>query len=262
MPRIALPSTSINYELTGSGTAWLVLLHEIGGTLWTWNAVARTLGTRFRVLAYDQRGSGQSDRISGAFTLGTQIDDLADLLSALGAPEALHLAGNALGAAFAVRFAARHPQRVRSLVLACLAPNVNADRIRYLQERAAAVEREGMQATVESSLGNSYPAEAIRDRAVYERYRERFLANDPKSYAAVNRAFAQFDVTGDLAAIRCPTLVLAGRHDKLRPPAYVRDLAARIPEARYEVIDSGHIMPVQAPDEMLAAMMKFYADYP
>ncbi len=262
MPKLALGPTAINYELTGSGPDWLVLLHEIGGTLQSWNALVPGLAKRFRVLAYDQRGCGQSDRIAGAFTLDTQIEDLRDLLAALDAPATVHVAGVALGAAFAVRFATRFARRAGSLVLACLAPNVDAARIRYLDQRAAAVEREGMQATVESSLSNSYPPEAIRDRAVYEAYRKLFLANDPKSYAAINRAFPQFDATGDLAAIECPALVLAGRHDRLRPPDYVRALAGRIPGARYEVIESGHIMPVQAPAEMLAAMTAFYDSLP
>jgi len=262
MPRLTLSSVTLNYELAGDGGEWLVLLHEIGGTLDSWRAVIPTLAQRFRVLAYDQRGCGQSDRISGAFSLDTQIDDLHALLSALGAPMPCHVAGVALGAAFAVRYAARHRQNVRSLVLACPAPSVSADRIRYLEERAGAVEREGMAATVENSLSNSYPPEAIRDRAAYEAYRARFLANDPKSYAAINRAFAHFDVTGELGSIRCPTLVLAGRHDKLRPPAFARGVADRISGVRYQVIESGHIMPVQAPLEMLAAMRAFYDALP
>jgi 3-oxoadipate enol-lactonase len=52
--------------------------------------------------------------------------------------------------------------------------------------------------------------------------------------------------------------VLAGEHDKLRPPAAVRAVAEQIPKAHYRVIDSGHVMPVQAPVEMAAAMNAFY----
>src|SRR4051812_11425611 len=115
MPRIALSSVTLNYDLDGGGPEWLVLLHEIGGTLESWRAVMPALTRRFRVLAYDQRGCGQSDRISGDFSLDIQIDDLRDLLVALGAPMPCHIAGVALGAAFAVRYAARYPQNVRSL---------------------------------------------------------------------------------------------------------------------------------------------------
>ena len=117
-----------------------------------------------------------------------------------------------------------------------------------------------MAATAYDSLAKSYPPEIRRDPAAFADYRARFLANDPKSYAAINRAFAQFDATPDLAAIKCPALVLAGTHDILRTPAFVRGIAERIPGARYTEIDSGHVMPVQAPRALAAAMMGFYAD--
>jgi 3-oxoadipate enol-lactonase len=258
MPRIALGDTTLNYVAMGDGPEWLVLLHEIGGTLETWSAVMPTLARRFRVIAYDQRGAGSSDRIVPPFSVETHVEDLRRLLQALGAIGPVHLAGVAIGCAIALRYVERFPQDVRSLVLACPAPSVSEDRRRYLDRRAGLVEREGMGAVAESTLANSYPPEAIRDRAVYDAYRARFLANDPKSYAALNRAFADFDAATALAQITCPVLVLAGEHDKLRPPDFVRDFAARILGARCTLIPSGHIMPVQAPDAMLAAMDEFY----
>ncbi len=97
-----------------------------------------------------------------------------------------------------------------------------------------------------------------RDPAAFAAYKARWLANDPKSYAAINRAFAHFDTTPDLPNVKCPTLVLAGTHDRLRPPDFVRGFTAAIPGAQYTEIDSGHIMPVQAPEAMFVAMLAFY----
>jgi 3-oxoadipate enol-lactonase len=259
MPVVELGPATINYRLSGEGPL-VVLLHEIGGTLETWTPVADALAPRFRTLRYDQRGAGRSSRIAGDFSLDTQVDDIGRLLDALDLREPCHVAGVAIGAAFAIRFAVRNPGRVKSLVLSCPAPGVDAARVDYLKTRADAVEREGMTATVENSLANSYPPEVRRVPAVFSAYRERFLANDPKSYAAINRAFASFDVMPDLGAIKCPTLVLAGTHDRLRPPAFVRDIAERIPGARFAEIDSGHVMPVQAPQVLAAAMANFYAE--
>lgn len=257
MPVVELGAATINCELSGEGPL-VVLLHEIGCTLETWTPVADALALHFRTLRYDQRGAGQSARITEPFSLDTQVDDIGRLLDTLGLHRPCHIAGVAIGSAFAIRFAACNPARVRSLVLACPAPGVDAARVDYLKVRADAVERDGMAATVENSLANSYPPQVRRDPAVFAAYRDRFLANDPNSYAAINRAFADFDVTPDLGAIKCPTLVLAGTHDKLRPPAFVRGIAAAIPAARYAEIDSGHIMPLQAPQALAAAMMNFY----
>jgi pimeloyl-ACP methyl ester carboxylesterase len=132
MPAVQLGPAAINYELSGPGQGPLVvLLHEIGGTLETWSQVAVLL-PHFRTLRYDQRGAGKSSRIAGAFSLDTQVDDIGGLLDALGERAPCHVAGVAIGAAFAIRFAARHPQRVRSLVLACPAPGVDAARVDYL----------------------------------------------------------------------------------------------------------------------------------
>jgi 3-oxoadipate enol-lactonase len=257
MPVTQLGSAAIHYQLTGEGPL-VVLLHEIGGTLETWSQLT-ALMPGFRTLRYDQRGAGQSSRISSPFSLDTQVDDIGALLDALDARAPVHIAGVAIGAAFAIRFAARNPQRVKSLVLACPAPSVDAARIDYLKIRADAVEREGMTAAVENSLANSYPPEVRRDPETFAAYRAHFLANDPKSYAAINRAFADFDVTPDLLNIKCPALVLAGTYDRLRPPAFVRGIADKTPGARYAEIDSGHIMPVQAPQALAAAMTNFYA---
>jgi len=257
VPKINAGGATFNYELTGAGET-LVLLHEIGGTLQSWSALVPALATRFQVLAYDQRGCGGSDRIVGDFSLDTHIADLRTLLAALGLRGRLHLAGVAIGTALAVRYAASFPRDIGSLVLACPALNVSEERKTYLAERAARVAAEGMAATVEQTLGLSYPPEAMHDQAAYDAYRARFLANDPKSYAAINTAFARFDAMPDLAAIRAPVLVLAGMHDRLRPPAQVHQVVERVAGARYGEIDAGHLMPVQAPEAMATAMLAFY----
>lgn len=257
MSHIDVNGTTIHYELSGEGET-LVLLHEIGGTLQSWSAVAPELAKQFRVLAYDQRGTGQSGTIRGDFSLDMLIDDLRALLAALDLRPPLHLVGGAIGTALAVRYAKTYPQDVKSLVLACPALSVSEDRKDYLARRAAVVATEGMGATVDNTLGNSYPPEVMRDRAAYDAYRARFLANDPQSYAAINLAFARFDATPDLAALRCPVLVLAGVHDWLRPPAHARAIADQIEGVDYREIDSGHIMPVQAPVAMVAALNDYY----
>jgi 3-oxoadipate enol-lactonase len=258
MTAISIGSAVLNYERSGEAGPWLVLLHEIGGTLESWALAVPALAQTFTVVRYDQRGTGKSDRIRGPFSIETQVDDLAALLDALGAPARVHLGAVAIGAAIAVRFAATQAHRVASLVLACPAPGVDAARIAYLDARAAKVEREGMSATVEDTLANSYPEAMRRDPAAFAAYRERFLANDPASYAAINRAFSRFDAVPDLKAIRCPTLVLAGRHDRLRPPDFVRKVASRIPGASCVEIDSGHVMPMQAPAALVKEMLGFY----
>ena len=260
MEFLTIGSSRFHVAISGQRSPWLVLLHELGGSLETWSNVAPELAKRFRVLAYDQRGSGQSQKLRGDFSIDDHLRGLSGLLDAAGIAGAVHLAGVALGAGIAARFAARWPDKVASIVLANPATTIPAARRDYLHKRAAAVLARGMQAVVDDTLDRSYPPEIRSDGVAYAVYRERFLRNDPQSYAALNLALAGFDASQDLPRVACPALVLGGRHDKLRPPPEVERVAAQIPRARYALIVSGHIMPVQAPNEMLHAMFSFYDD--
>ena len=101
MATVDIGGANIGYDLEGEGAAskpWLVLLHEIGGTRETWAPVAQALARRFKVLRYDQRGAGESSRISDPFTMDTQIDDLSKLLG----PLALGVWTTVVGLAFSI----------------------------------------------------------------------------------------------------------------------------------------------------------------
>jgi 3-oxoadipate enol-lactonase len=261
MDQVDIGGTRFRADVTGEGSDWLVLLHELGGSLDSWAPAVPELATHFRVLRYDMRGAGQSDRLRGDFSIDALVSDVGAMLDHFGIVSC-HIAGTAIGSGVAIRFAAANPQRVKSLVLAAPVMGVVPHRKVYLRDRAALVAKEGMQAAVDDTLSRSYPPAVIRDQAVYDAYRARFLANDPESYAALNRAFIDFDAGPDLGRLQCPVLVVAGEHDGLRPPEEAERVAAQIRDARVVVIDAAHIAPTQAPAELTAEMMKFYGSLP
>lgn len=249
---------SLRYELRGAGPQTVVLLHELGGTLESWDEVLVPLAQAYRVLRYDQRGCGQSEKARGALSVDTQVDDLAALLDALGIDTACHLVGSALGAGIGIAFAARHPHRTATLVASCPATDLTPDRAQLLERRAAGVERDGMRPYAASSLANSYPdvlREANRER--FERYRLRWIANDPFGFAAMNRMLGSMQLGAEYARVRCPTLVLAGVHDTMRGADVVKPIADAIPGAIYREIDSGHFMAVQTPELFLRHVLPF-----
>ena len=237
--------------------ATLVLLHELGGSLESFDAFVDHLVGRWRVVRYDQRGAGLSEKPPGPASLVDHARDLAGLLDALDLAQPCHLVGVAAGAAVAALLALDHPGRVAGLALCAPALGVAPERRAYLTERAALAERAGLRAVAEASLANSYPAALRGDGETFARYRARFLANDPAAYARANEALAEASVEARLGDLAVPCLVLAGRHDLLRPPDAVRAAAERIPGARLAVIESGHLMPVQAPAAMAAAVEEF-----
>jgi pimeloyl-ACP methyl ester carboxylesterase len=248
---------SLRYELSGQGNDVIVLIHELGGTLESWDLVLPALQEDFQVLRYDQRGFGLSEKTRGKLSLTTVLDDLLGLLDGLGMVHPCGLIGSALGAGIAIAFAARYPKRVARLVACNPATGVKEDRRAYHEWRAESVEREGMRAVVEESLNKSYPEILRGDARRFDWYRRRWLANDPSGFAAINRMLPEMDLTADFARITCPTLVLAGLHDGLIPPAKIRSIAQAIPGALYAEVNSGHFMAVQGPEEMLEHALPF-----
>src|ERR1700761_7606471 len=125
---IEVNGTSLRCELSGSGKTTLVLVHEMGGTLDSWDQVLPALNNSRQVLRYDTRGAGLSEKIVGRVTFDYMADDLAALLDAIGITGKVALAGTAVGGAIAIHFAVRHAARAGALVVTSPATGVPADR--------------------------------------------------------------------------------------------------------------------------------------
>src|SRR5258708_13684324 len=118
----------IRYELSGKGDRTLVLVHEMGGSLESWDDVAPRLAETRRVLRYDTRGAGISQKVRGELGIDTMAGDIAALLDALGISGRVALAGVAVGGAIALHFAARYPARTSAVAVGSPATGIAADR--------------------------------------------------------------------------------------------------------------------------------------
>ena len=248
MEFIEINGVGMRYELSGSGDRTLVLVHEMGGSLESWDDVALRLGETRRILRYDTRGAGLSQKVRGELGIDMMADDIAGLLDSLGIPGRVALAGIAVGGAIALHFAARYPARASAVVVGSPATGIAPDRRAAALERIAQVEAAGMAFAVEDSMQNAYPPELRGDIKRFERYRARWLGNDPASYAAIYRMLAGMDMQAELTRLRCPVLVIGGSLDRVRPPALAEAVAEAIPDARYVEVRTGHYMAVQTPD--------------
>ena len=248
MDWIEANGASLRYDLSGSGPDTVVAIHEVGGCIESWDDALPALQRRFRVLRYDQRGFGMSEK-TRAITMDGTVADLVALLDALGITGPVHLAGCAMGAAIALAFAGRYPARVGRVVAASPATWANADPA-SAKKRIEETERGGVRAVEQGSLSASYP-EVMRalDRARFERFRRRWLGNDPEAMAAILRMSTNpaFDLSPELARIAAPTLVIGCTHDGIRTPAMVAKVATQIPGAKYVEAASGHFMAVETP---------------
>jgi 3-oxoadipate enol-lactonase len=248
MDFIELDGVALRYELSGKGDRTLVLVHEMGGSLESWDEVAPRFAGSRRVLRYDTRGAGLSQKIRGELSLDTMAGDTAALLDALGIAGKVALAGVAVGGAIALHFAARYPERTSAVAVGSPATGISPDRRPAALERLARIEANGMASVVEDAMLNGYAPELRGNIGRFERFRARWLGNDPASYATIWRMLANAEMQDELSKLRCPVLVIGGSLDRVRPPLFAQAVAKAIPGARYVELRTGHYMAVQTPD--------------
>ena len=233
---------NIAYQVMGDGPVDLVLvpglishvelLHELPG----YTAALRRLSRFARVVTFDKRGQGLSDRISGAPSLEQRMDDVRAVMDSIGSARAI-LIGFSEGAAMSVLFAATYPERVPRLVLvgAWVRASVPDDVWRERLERAVKAWGTGqvLKPVFKSQATN---ADAVAQLAKLERF-----SSSPgalRTYLALNRPI---DVSSILPLLRIPTLVLHCRTDAQVDVAIGREIAKQIPGARYiEYPDGDH----------------------
>jgi 3-oxoadipate enol-lactonase len=245
---------SIHYELAGNGPS-VVLLHEMGGTLASWDGVFPGLTSHYRVLRYDQRGAGLTEKVRN-ITTELLTGDLEAMLDRTSLPPPYHFVTVAAATMQTLLYMTTHPDRIGSFTFCNPFTGASPNRVAALQERAGLAEREGLRAAIPTTLDNSWPPD-IGDAALYATYRGRYMAHDPVCFAALNRSIAEPNVTHLAKEIVKPTMVIAGRFDKVRPPAASEEFAKTIPGARFELIDAVHMMPAQAPAAVLALLQDF-----
>jgi 3-oxoadipate enol-lactonase len=257
MDFIELDGVGLRYELSGAGDRTLVLVHEMGGSLESWDEVAPRFATSRRVLRYDTRGAGLSQKVRGDLGLDTMAGDIAALLDHVGISGKVALAGIAVGGAIALHFAARYPQRTSAVAVGSPATGIAPERRVAALERLVRIEAAGMGLAVEDSMMNGYAPELRGDVKCFERYRARWLGNDPASYATIWRMLAGMDLQDELTRLRCHVLVIGGSLDRVRPPALAKSLADAIPGSRYTELLTGHYMSVQSPELIFDCIDEF-----
>ena len=261
MPYVTTPSIEIYYEEQGDGEP-VVLIGGLTSTVETWGLQRSALAARYRVVLPDNRGSGRT-RVpddDGSRTIPEFAEDVRVLLDGLGL-ERVHLVGASMGGLIVQAFALRHPERLKSLVLACTTfggpQAVAAD---------PAVAAKLLDATGDSS-DSSLPVVAHPDSQAKRPEAIRFYLDSKKAQphsaaevAARAQAVAAFDAADRVCDIAVPTLVITGKQDILVPAENSRMLAERIPNAELvEIDDAGHIFFCEQAEATNRALLEFLA---
>jgi pimeloyl-ACP methyl ester carboxylesterase len=259
---------SIAYQVTGDGPIDLVLVSGFVSHLekdWEEPRHARfldTLGSTARLIRFDKRGTGLSDRPQGVPDLESRMDDVRTVMDAVGSERAV-LFGYSEGAPMAILFAATYPERVRGLVLygayaKRLDPDDDYPWAPSRQARAAYIADLERDWGFESDMKVMCPS---ADEAMARWWGERCrAAASPGAIKALNEMNSLIDVRALLPTVHVPTLVVHRGTDYDVKVEEGRYIAGRIPGARFvELPGADHFVAID-PDQILDAVEPFLAE--
>jgi len=253
MATLTRDGVALHYEVHGEGPV-LLLTHGYSATAEMWRGQVAALSAGHKLVLWDMRGHGQSGSPDdpALYSEAATVADMAAILEAVGAKTAI-VGGLSLGGYMSLAFHARHPGRVRALLIIDTGPGFKKDEARTAwnsraEETARRFEAEGLAAlssgSAERRLGTHRGAKGLA--------------------GAARGMLAQRDdtVIQSLPGIRVPSLVVVGSEDK--PFLAASDyMAAKIPGARKVVIEgAGHAANIDRPEAFNAALLAFLRDLP
>ncbi len=256
MPEMDIGDISLYYEVSGEGEP-LLFIHGLGSSTRDWEFQVPEFAKSYRVVTLDLRGHGQSGKPAGPYSLRLFAEDTARLLQSLGI-ESAHVVGLSLGGGVAFQLAIDYPDLVKTLTIVNSGPfmtgSIETDR-QVADERVNIVRQHGMRAMGQVLSGRLFPNpehEPQRNTFV-----ERWAENDPDAYINSTLAMVGWNVSDQISAIECPTLVLSADQDYT--PIPVKEAYTKLmPNAELVVVpDARHAMPIERPEAFNAALLEF-----
>jgi 3-oxoadipate enol-lactonase len=231
----------------------LVLSNSLGSTSAMWDPQVPALTERFRLVRYEIRGHDSAPVPDGPYSLDDLGGDVVALLDRLGL-ERVSFAGLSLGGMTGMWLGVNAPERIDRLVLMCTSAMLSKEHDWPL--RARTVREKGTGAVAEAVVERWFtPAYVDANPDVAERMRAMVADTPAEGYAGCCEAIDAMDLVADIAGVRAPTLVIAGREDPATPPPHAEQIAGQIPGARLELVDAAHLASYERSHEVTALML-------
>lgn len=254
------------YDDHGVGLPVLFLhAFPLNRSMWEGQILTLLSEQRFRLVALDWRGFGESDVGTSPSTMEQFADDVAGLMDQLGMQHAV-LCGLSMGGYAAFAFLRKYPQRVAALILSDTKPDADNEEAKANRETVARLaEEQGVAAIADLQVPRLLSAYTRQHHPEVERrVRQMIEAATTQGIAAASRGMAQrVDATDLLASISCPTLVIVGEQDALTPPALATAYATKISDAQFAVIPlAGHLANLEQPETFFSVLHTFLRSLP
>ncbi len=233
----------------------LVLLHSLLTDRSAFDAVREPLAREFRLHIPDLPGYGGCES-RGEETIEAYADRIASAI-----PQGAAVLGNGFGGFVAVALAIRHGAKLAALIAAPALATFPAPAREPFRIMAGKVREGGMTTVLDAAISRMLPPAFIAAHPEVVGERKRALAAaDAQAFARACLALAALDFRSQLEKISCKTLVMAGDLDQTTPAVLARDLAARIPGARFQPLSGcGHCPQIENPSAFVAAVRDFLA---
>ncbi len=249
MPDIRIGGIRLHYDIHGDGPETIVFVHGLMLASESWEAQVAHFSARYRVVTFDLRGQGRSDKVRAGLDLDNLAVDAVELMRTLNlAP--CHLVGFSMGTFVAMRVAARRPELIRTLTL--IGPSAEAEepanlpRYRLLIALVTLFGPAPFTGPLMKILfGDTFLADRTR-RAEADRWRG-YLRRLPRSLArAAAASAARRGIEPELARIRAPTLIVSGEEDRPISPTRARAVHAAIAGSRFVAVPAtGHAVMIE-----------------
>jgi 3-oxoadipate enol-lactonase len=267
MPIARINGINISYSTEGLGES-LILIGGLGASQSIWAPQVATFKKYYRVITFDNRGSGRSERQIGPYTLKTLADDTAGLMDFLGIKQAVIL-GVSMGGAVAQEIVLSYPDRVSELILGCTYAGIDKACGGPTEELIQLRARSSSYKSPSAALGIPFLRLAY-NRPLYKwpvlaRIWLRSIFRRPKKNNGSKPGFVLPDVSSitncnrdRLPAIRVSTLVIAGSRDRVVKPESSGVIASLIPNSKLVIIKNGsHFFHVEMSRAFNREVLKF-----
>lgn len=253
---------NIYYEVKGEGLP-LVLVEGWGYSSWMWYK-QRELASEVRLVIFDNRGVGLSDRLERPYTMREFAEDLRGLVDFLGLGK-FHLLGVSMGGMIALEFALRYPGRLKGLILCATGPGVRGRQAsREVLDVMFEPPTHDVRGWLRRKMSVAFSQRFLTQRGdEFERVINLRLPWVPEQASLINQAsaVAGFDALDRLHEVKTPTLIVAGREDRVVPYENSLILHSRIePSALHIFRGAGHLVHIECSEAFNNLVLGFLRD--
>lgn len=262
MPHAQVNGVELYYEVHGTGEP-LLLVAGLGFGVWSWFRQVPDLSQHFRVIAFDNRGAGLSEKPDCEYTIEMMAEDAVALLGALNVARA-HVLGHSMGGYIAQEIALRHPDVVSKLIL--VSTSFGGENAVLMSPETAAqmrseLEAEDREAALRRGLSLRFSDRFLAEHPeIVEEFLARRKAHLPPAYAW-QRQFAaclRFETESRLNALQAPTLIVTGSEDPIVPSENSLRLVQAIPNARLMIFPGArHLVFIEQAEAFNRIVIEF-----